>query len=46
MHNQTKIDIKTRQKHRYDAIPIFRSIFFPRKNTAVHLFLIKYIELF
>jgi len=32
-----KIDNKTRHKHRYNTIPIFRSIFFPRNYTVVHL---------
>ena len=40
------MDIKTRQKHRQNAIPIFRSIFIPRKYSVVQLFLIKYIENF
>jgi len=44
--NKHKTDIKTHQKHRFNTIPIFKSIFFPRNCTAVHLFLIKYIEHF
>ena len=40
------IDIRTRQKHRYNIISIFWSVFFPRNCTVVHLFLIKYIEHF
>ena len=39
-----KIDNKTRQKHRYNTIPIFRSIFFPRCYTVAHLCFIKYTE--
>jgi len=39
MHNQTKSDIKTCQKHRY-AILFCRSIFWSHKYTVVHLFLI------
>ena len=35
-----KIDIKTRQKHRYNTIPLLGSIFFPHNYTVVHLFLI------
>ena len=34
-----KINIKTRQKHRYNTVSIFRSIFFPRKYTVVNFFL-------
>jgi len=43
-----KIDIKTRQKHRYNTIPLLGSIFFPRpRNYSVgHLFLINNIEHF
>ena len=41
-----KTDIKTRQKHRCNIIPIFRSIFFPHDYTDVHLFLMKDIEHF
>ena len=41
-----KIDIKTHQKHRYNTIPIFRSIFLPRNYTVVHLFLINSINRF
>jgi len=44
--NKNKTDIKIRQKHRYNAIPSLRSIFFPRNFTVVHLFFIKYIEHF
>ena len=39
-----KIDIKTRQKHRYNTSLIFRSIFFPRNYTVVHLFFINNIN--
>ena len=40
-----KIDINTRQKHRYNTISIFRSIFFPCNYTVViHLFLINNID--
>jgi len=38
-----KIDNKTRRKHRYNTIPIFRSSFFPLNYTAVHLCFTKYI---
>ena len=41
-----KIDIKTRQKHRYNTNPIVRSIFFPRNYTVVHLFFIKHMNHF
>jgi len=41
-----KIDIKTRQKHRYNTSPYFGSIFFPRNYTVVHLFLINNIDHF
>jgi len=41
-----KIDIKTRQKHRYNTSPIFRSIFFPHNYTVVHLFFINNIDHF
>ena len=41
-----KIDIKTRQKHRYTTILIFRSIFFPRNYTVAYLFLINNINHF
>jgi len=34
-----KIDIKTCQKHRYDTIPFFRSIFYPRNYTIHRMFL-------
>jgi len=44
MHNQTKIDFKTLQKHRYNTIPIFRSIFLLRNYAVVHLFLINNID--
>jgi len=44
--NKNKTDIKIRQKHRYNAIPSLRSIFFPRNYTVVHLSFIKYIEHF
>jgi len=39
-----KIDIKTRQKHRYNTSPICRSIFFPRNYTVVHLFSVNNID--
>jgi len=39
-----KIDNKTRQKHRYNTIAIFRSIFIPRCYIVAHLCFIKYIE--
>ena len=39
-----KIDIKTQQNHRYNTSPIFRSIFFPRNYTVVHLFFINNID--
>ena len=35
-----KIEIKTRQKHRYNPSPFFRSIFFPCYYIVVHLFLL------
>ena len=38
-----KKDIKTRQKHRYNTSPIFRTIFFPRNYTVVRLFFINNI---
>jgi len=41
-----KIDIKTRQKHRYNTSSISRSIFFPRNYTVVHLFFINNIDHF
>jgi len=41
-----KIDIKTRQKRRYNTSPILRSIFFPRNDTVVHLFFINNIDHF
>ena len=41
-----KIDIKARQKHRYNTNPIFRSIFFPRNYTVVHLFFMNNIDHF
>jgi len=41
-----KIDIKTRQKHRYNTSPIFRSIFFPRNYNVVHLSFINKIDHF
>jgi len=41
-----KIDIKTSQKHRYNTSPIFRSIFFPRNYTVVHMFFINNIDHF
>jgi len=41
-----KIDKKTRQKYRYNIIPIFKTIFFPRDYTVAHLCFIKYIENF
>ena len=41
-----KIDIKTLQKHRYNTISIFRSIFFPRNYTVEHLFPISNIDNF
>jgi len=44
MHNQTKIDFKTLQKHRYNTIPIFRIIFLLRNYAVVHLFLINNID--
>jgi len=34
MHNQTQIDIETHQKHRYNAILIFTSIFFSRNYST------------
>jgi len=36
--NENKTDIKIRQKHRYNAIPSFRSIFFPRNYTRTLAF--------
>jgi len=44
--NKHKTDIKTRQKHRYNTIPIFRSIFFPRNYIVLHSFSMKYIKRF
>ena len=41
-----KIDIKTRQKHRYNTIPLLGSIFFPHNYTVAHLFLINNIDHF
>ena len=41
-----KIDIKTRQNHRYNTSPIFTSIFFPRNYTVVQLFFINNIDHF
>ena len=41
-----KTDLKTRQKHRYNTIPLFRSIYFPRNYTVVHLFLTNKIDHF
>jgi len=41
-----KMDIKTRQKHRYNVIPLLGSIFLPRNYAAVHLFLINEIDHF
>jgi len=41
-----KIDIKTRQKHRYNTIPLLGSIFFHHNYTVVHLFLINNIDHF
>jgi len=41
-----KIDIKSRQKHRYNTSPISRSIFFPRNYTVVHLFFINNMDHF
>jgi len=40
------MDIKTRQKHRYNVIPLLGSIFLPRNYAAVHLFLINEIDHF
>jgi len=41
-----KIDIRTRQKHRYNTSPIIRSIFFSHNYTVVHLFFINNIDHF
>jgi len=41
-----KIDIKTSQKHRYNVIPLFGNILFPRNYAVVHLFLINKIDHF
>ena len=43
---KNKTDIKTRQKHGHNTIPLFRSIFFPRNYAVVHLFLINNIDHF
>jgi len=39
MHNQTKIDIKTRQKHRYNAIPLLEAFSCPVNTLAYICFL-------
>ena len=39
-----KIDIKTRQKHRYNTSLIFRNIFFPHNYTVVHFLFINNID--
>jgi len=41
-----EMDIKTHQKHRHNKIPIFRSVFFSCNCTVVHMFFIKYIQVF
>ena len=41
-----KIDIETRQKHRYNTSPIFRSIFYARNYTVMHLFFISSMDHF
>ena len=38
-----KTDFKTHQKYWYNAIPLFKSIYFPLNSTVVHLFLINKI---
>ena len=40
------IDIKTRQKQRYNTSPVFRSIYFPRNYTVVYLLFINNIDHF
>jgi len=41
-----KIDIKTCQNHRYNKIPLFKTIFFHRNYIVTHLFLINSIDHF
>jgi len=41
-----KTDVRTHQKHSYNTIPLFRSIYLPRIYTVVHLFLMNQIDHF
>jgi len=44
--NKHKTGIKTRKKHRYNTISIYRNIFFPRNYTVVHLFYQVHLNIF